>query len=129
MPETNPRNPVFSPEEGDILHLVDGVYVLVDFHDPLRTSFICSNGAVGAYDYIAGWSRWVSGAIIVQRGSPEIWPWHYDGWLNVPFPDSYKDHVNHMPTLEESAEYLRRRTSEEYQVWRAFGGDLCPQSS
>ncbi len=111
------RNPLFSPEEGDIILLPNGVYVLVDLHEPLRTCFTRSDGQDGAFDYLAGWERMVRGGKIIQRGSPEIWPWHYDGWLKKSFQESYKDHVAHMPSKAEALAYIQRAISEERKVW------------
>lgn len=114
------RNPIFSPEEGDILQLPSGAYVLVDFHDPMRTCFITNDGRSGACDYIAGWSRLVENSSIIQLGLPENWPWHHSHRGRA-YVEDYKTHLDAGPTMEESCAYLERRISEEYKVWAALG--------
>lgn len=106
QPTMSDRNPIFNPREGDILRRPNGVYVLVDLHEPLRTSFTCSDGSAGSFDYLDGWSRWIEGSTVIKLGSPETWPWHCN-WT------SYQEHVAHMPTFDEAQEYIRQHTSQE----------------
>lgn len=112
------RNPLVFPDEGDIVRLPDGKYVLVDMHEPLRTCFTRSDGECGSFDYTAGWERMVKGGIVIQKGSSETWPWHYDGWVKKGFIEGYRDHVAHIPSKEEALAYIQRAISDERAVWK-----------
>jgi len=98
------RNPIYWLKPGDILKTKDGLFYVVDFQDPFTTAFTRSDGEAGCYDYVDGWSRFMTrnAAVVIVEGSPETWPWH-NKWKDR------KQHLTHSPTKEESLTYLHNR--------------------
>jgi hypothetical protein len=84
------RDPVLYPEEGDILQRADGVYVLVDYIDGLNVGFMCTNKVTGIYR-LKDWAKWMKDSTTVERGSSKTW-------------------TLHLPTREESTNYLQQKT-------------------
>ncbi len=97
------RNPIYWPRPGDILRTEDGLYYLVDFQDPFTTAFTRSDGEAGSFEYLDGWSSFMTrnAAVVVELGSPETWPWHGE-WKDR------TEHLTHSPTKGQSIAYLRR---------------------
>jgi len=103
------RNPVFNPEEGDILSLGDK-YVLVDWCCPFAVvpfavGFTRSDGTQGGFNYRASWSDFARNFKIVELGSPDKWPWVYEG-------SDREEKKKCSPTREESLQYLQDRLKE-----------------
>lgn len=83
----------------------DGLYILVDFAEPLRIGFIRSDGKDGAFDYYNSFTNMVKDAEVVHQGSPETWPWH------SPATDTYQQHVAKCPSREEALKYIAEKTA------------------
>lgn len=96
------RNPLTNPDEGDVVLLPDGRFILVDFADPFDIGFLADRDwQWGGFRYRDGWEKFVKGATVVQVGTPGNWPWHSD-------VSARRDKVLVAPTQADSQAYLIR---------------------
>lgn len=104
--EPKRRKPKYNPDEGDIFETVEGVFVLVDWAEMLSVGFRTSDGREGSFNYRDSWARFIGDATLVRYGTPENWPWTYDGY-------DMAEKKKGGPTKEEALKFLADNTTPE----------------
>lgn len=112
--EPKRRKPKYNPAEGDIFKTKEGVFVLVDWAEMLNVGFRTSDGREGSFAYRNAWTRFIGDAELVRYGTPENWPWTYDGY-------DMAEKKRGGPTKEEALKFLVDHTTEVTNVQRQEG--------